>query len=99
MMFFKFFRSRKTDPQTSHDAAEQAQELADKHFIKIHFVLAKYGPMGKDGIAQKTGLDSAQVSRRLPEMQKLGLVRLTGNFAMSFARRKEREWSIVEKKI
>ena len=98
-MVLKFFRSRKTDPQTSHDAAEQAQELADKHFAKIHFALAKYGPMGKDGITGKTGLDSSQVARRLPEMQKLGLVTLTGNFAMSFARRKEREWSIVEKQL
>jgi len=99
MMVFNFFRSRKTDPQTSHDAAEQAQELADKHFAKIHFALAKYGPMGKDGIANKTGLDSSQVARRLPEMQKIGLVMLTGGFAMSNAKRKEREWSIVEKQL
>ena len=99
MFFLKFFRSRKTDPQTSHDAAEQAQQMADKHFAKIHYALAKYGPMGKDGISSKTGLDSAQVSRRLPEMQKLGLVMLTGGFARSYANRKEREWSIVEKKL
>ena len=99
MFFVKFFRSRKTDPQTSHDAAEQAQELADGHYVKIHYALAKYGPMGKDGISSMTGLDSSQVARRLPEMQKLGLVRLTGNFARSFANRKEREWSIVEKTL
>lgn len=98
-MFFKFFRSRKTDPQTSHDAAEQAQELADKHFAKIHFALAKYGPMGKDAISSKTGLNPVQVSRRLPEMQKLNLVMLTGGFTMSHAKRKEREWSIVERKL
>jgi hypothetical protein len=48
--------------------------------------------MGKDEIAFWTDLDPNAVARRLPELQKLGIVTLTGKTVLSNAGRKEREW-------
>ena len=89
-----WFRSRKTDPETSHIAAERIEEAAENHFNLIANALAN-GPLGKDGIAYITKLDPVQVARRLPEMQKSNIVRLTGCKVMSFKDRPEREWELV----
>lgn len=86
-----FNRARNSDPLTSHQAADQVTTTS-KHFQTIHLALIEHGPMGKDGIAQKTGLEPNAVARRLPELQKLGLVTLTGRTVQSKANRKEREW-------
>jgi predicted ArsR family transcriptional regulator len=86
-----FNRSRKTDPTTSHEAAEQVS-TASNHFQTIHLALIEHGPMGKDEIAFWTDLDPNAVARRLPELQKLGIVTLTGKTVLSNAGRKEREW-------
>jgi len=87
-----FKRARTTDPQTSKDAGEQITDAAPKHYQMILEALESNGEMGKDGIAYVSGLRSDQVWRRLPEMQKLGLVKLTGRTVDSFSGRKEREW-------
>lgn len=86
-----FNRARATDPVTSHQAAEQVTTTS-KHFQTIHLALIEHGPMGKDMIASKTGLEPNAVARRLPELQKMALVELTGKTVTSKAGRKEREW-------
>lgn len=93
-MMHLFERARALDPVTSHAAADQAKDLASQHFDKIVDCLQKFGARGKDGIAELTGLDGNQVARRLPELQKLGLVELTGNLTKSKSGRAEREWRI-----
>lgn len=90
-----FERARALDPVTSHAAADQAKDLAKQHFDKILDCLQKYGAHGKDGIAELTGLDGNQVARRLPELQKLGLVELTGDTTRSKSGRSERRWRFV----
>lgn len=86
------FRSRKLDPITSHQAAESIKETASQHFQLIHECLREHGPLGKDGIARHTGLTGNQIARRLPEMQKMNLIKETGKLVLSDAGRKEREW-------
>ena len=86
-----FNRARNTDPVTSHMAADQVK-TPTKHFQIIHLALIQHGPMGKDQIALKTGLDANAVARRLPELQRLGLAVTTGKLVESKAGRKEREW-------
>jgi len=86
-----FNRARNSDPLTSHLAANETK-TPFKHFQIVHLALVEHGPMGKDGIAQKTGLDPNAVARRLPELQKMGLVTLTGKNVKSKADRLEREW-------
>ena len=87
--------ARRTDPSTSHAAAEKAQNLAFQHFEKIVDCLKKHGAKGKDGIAELSGLDGNQVARRLPELARLGYVELTGRLTTSKSGRAEREWRVL----
>jgi predicted ArsR family transcriptional regulator len=95
MMIFDHIRARSSDPITSFMAADAAPKFANKHVNTILECLAKHGPLGKDGIAQHTGLDGVQISRRLPELQKDGLVMLTGKTVKSSTGNQEREWRLA----
>ena len=88
-----FNRVRTSDPITSYEAADSAKDLASKHFCMIVDTLKAHGSLGKDGIAQHTGLEAVAISRRLPELQVMGLVKLTGKTTKSSKGRNEREWS------
>jgi len=90
----KFPRVRANDPITSFEAADSIKEISWKHHKTIHDCLETYGPLGKDGIANMTGLESNQVARRLNEMMVLGLIKLTGNKVKSNSGRNEREWTV-----
>jgi len=89
------FRARGLDPFTSHAAADQSIDLAKQHFEKIVDCLQRFGPMGKDGIAELVGLDGNQVARRMKELEKGGRVELTGRTTKSNSGRAEREWQFV----
>jgi predicted ArsR family transcriptional regulator len=88
-------RARRSDPITSHLAAQSAVELQKAHYEVILTCLKKHGPLGKDGIAARTRLDGVAVARRLPELERKGLVRQTGNVVHSTSGRDEREWSLA----
>jgi DNA-binding MarR family transcriptional regulator len=90
-----FNRVRCSDPVTSYEAADAAKDLASKHFGIIVYCLKAHGALGKDGIARHSGLDRNQVSRRLNELLKLGLIELTGNKVKSDSGLNEREWRAV----
>ena len=81
--------ARKTDPDTSHMAVD-AINFRNAHFKAILHVLTE--PLGKSKIAEFSGLDGAQVCRRLPEMQLAGLIEPTGKKVISSSGRLEREW-------
>jgi len=95
MKIMDFIRSRIFDPITSHMAAESVEEVAKGHMDVIYACLKKYGPLGKDGIAKYSGLRNDQVWRRLPELQKLGMIELTGKTTRSNSGRSEREWRAI----
>jgi predicted ArsR family transcriptional regulator len=89
---FKFFRARATDAITSFQAADSIKDVAKMHQEVIVACLQRFGPLGKDGIATQTGLQSNQVARRLSELEKMGLIELTGQTVKSNSGRQEREW-------
>ena len=95
-MFSPAPQARGKDPETSKAAARAAVELAAQHNESILECLRHWGKLGKDGIASRTRLTGVQVARRLPELQSLGLVRLTGKRVASTAGRSEREWEAVD---
>lgn len=80
---------RKNNPVTSKEAAEKV-DFKESHFLKILEALET--PLGKDGIANKTGLTGTQVDRRLHEMRKMRLVEHTGNKVKSNSGRNEMEY-------
>jgi len=90
----KFPRVRADDPITSFEAADSIKEVTAKHWIVIHDCLKEHGPLGKDGIARLTGLESNQVARRMNEMKVFGMVFLTGKTVKSNSGRSEREWTV-----
>jgi len=89
---FKFIRARATDAITSFQAAESIKDVAKMHQQVIVAALQRFGPMGKDSIANQTGLQSNQVARRMNELQKLDLIELSGKQVTSNSGRSEREW-------
>ena len=89
-----FGRVRTLDPTTSYEAADSAKDLASKHFSMIVDTLKAHGSLGKDGIAQHSGLESNQVARRLNELYSMNLIELTGRTVKSKSGRNEREWQI-----
>ena len=95
----EFNRARNTDPVTSHMAAASINDSANAHYELILNCLKRFGPLGKDGIALHTNIngsaDGNAVARRLPELEKLGLVEQTGKLVLSKSGRKEREWAYV----
>jgi hypothetical protein len=93
-VFPDFPRVRTTDPLTSFEAAESIKPVVNKHYDIILGCLQTYGALGKDGISSLTKLESNQVARRLNEMQKIGLIHLTGRTVKSNSGRNEREWAI-----
>jgi predicted ArsR family transcriptional regulator len=88
-------RARRKDPVTSHLAAQSAAELQKAHFEIILVCLKKHGALGKDGIAARTRLDGVAVARRLPELERKGLVKPTGRTVPSTSGREEREWALA----
>lgn len=94
----EFPRVRAKDPITSFEAADSIKKTASEHYEKIVKALKEHGPMGKDGIAEKTRLDGNQVARRLSELEKMGLITLTGFKVKSNTGRSEREWAAIDKR-
>jgi predicted transcriptional regulator len=84
---------RKDDPITSFEVADSIKEVSAKHHKIILECLEQHGPLGKDGIARLTGLESVQIARRLNEMKTLNLISLTCNNVKSNSGRNEREWT------
>lgn len=87
--------ARWTDPLTSKAAARRVGELSRSHVAAILRAL-KEGPASKTGLAQRTGIEAHSIGRRLGEMEKQGLIRLTGNTVPSAAGRPEREWEVAQ---
>jgi hypothetical protein len=89
----EFGRARTSDPATSHQAAASITDVSS-HYAQIMEALSTIGPLGKDGISFYSRLNPNQIARRLNEMQKLGLIRLTGKKVKSNSNRQEREWTL-----
>ena len=87
--------ARNSDPSTSHAAADAAKELQARHHRIIVACLKEHGPLGKDGIAARTQLTGVAVARRMVELERSGLARLTGKTVQSTTGRAEREWEAV----
>ena len=65
---------RASDPITSFEAADRVKEFQADHCTRILAALKRLGQAGAEQIAAMTGMDAYQVRKRLPELQKNGLV-------------------------
>jgi hypothetical protein len=85
-------QARNNDPYTSHLAAKAMNPSA--HYALIIDAL-KVSAAGKTLIGKRAGLDHNQVSRRLNELEKQGIIGLTGKTVKSDTNRQEREWYLL----
>lgn len=69
--------ARRSDPATSHAAAAKASSIAPSQRNIIAAALA-YEPGTVKMLADRTGLSQYAISKRLPEMERMGLIELTG---------------------
>ena len=72
----QFPRVRNTDPDTSRAAADQAQDLANKHHGIILQALDQPGTIYD--IAARTDLDHNAVARRMSELERMDLAYTEG---------------------
>lgn len=72
-------RARANDPATSKAAAEGVKEFAASHYALILLALRDLGPLTVSQLARATGFGEQQVNKRLPELQRRGLVALVVN--------------------
>ena len=68
--------ARRTDPATSHAAANKAASIAPSQRNIIAAALSTPGTVKQ--ISDRCGLSQYAVSKRLPELQRMGLIELTG---------------------
>ena len=73
-----FPATRRRDPATSHAAAAKAAAVAPSHRNIIADCLREHGPLTVKQIAERTGLTQYAASKRLPELERLGLAEPTG---------------------
>ena len=74
---FPMGRARRTDPITSHLAAEKVGEWAATQRSMILGYLAQAGEATGDQLDEVFGWDHATANRRLPELRDDGLVTMT----------------------
>lgn len=87
--------ARRSDPATSHEAARRVREFATGHSATVLACLKAHGTLTVDEIAKHTPLLAHQINKRLPELQRSGLVAPTGETRLSASGRPERVWRAV----
>ncbi len=85
-------RARRSDPATSHAVAAQVSRFARGHYALILETLRRFGEAGAEQIAGAIQLDAYQVRKRLPEMERGGLVTPTNDTRLTATGRHERIW-------
>lgn len=71
-------RARRSDPATSHKAAESMRLHVGEQHSRILYALRHAGPRTCHELADLVrGLDHVQIARRLPELEQQGRIRKT----------------------
>ena len=88
-------RARPLDPSTSHEAAQRVGEFSAKMYKKIYAELLK-GEGTYEELAVRLKFRTDQLSKRLPEMQRIGIVELTGQKREGSSGRMQRVWRAIK---
>ncbi len=87
--------ARRTDPETSQNAAARVSEFQAGHHAMILSTLRRFEKAGAEQIAAATKLDAYSVRKRTAELQQKGLIKLTGETRVTASGRHERVWAIA----
>lgn len=86
---------RKTDPRTSHQAAHAARAFVGTQHAAIMRVLRRVKKANPEQIGMKLGLPAHSIRRRLPELERAGLICVTGETVPTISGRQQRVWRVV----
>ena len=89
-----FAAARRTDPQTSHEAAAHVDEFAGDHERRILEALAQ-GPACRNEIARRARMPFEAVWRRLAELERRGEIEKTGRTVRVINGRRQTEYRRV----
>ncbi len=85
-------RARKSDPTTSHASARNVERFFASHAGRILIALQDRGPSTVDELSATCGLQSQQINKRLPELERIRLARPTDKTRPSKSGMQERIW-------
>lgn len=86
--------ARRTDPVTSHEAADAARSFATNHRQRILDALAD-GPASKTQLAGRTGIDGVAVARRTAELLIAGEIVVVSHDGISATGKRERVYGLA----
>lgn len=97
-------RARKTDPATSHAAAEASFDFSDSHADHIEATLRQLTALSCLGataheIEAASGLTVVQIDRRLTELGKKGKAFVVQYNGADLERGRARAWDVIEHKV
>lgn len=78
IVMFARAHARRNDPHTSKEAARRAESFAASQSGRILAALKKTGPATAKELEAPTGLTNVQITRRTKDMERDGLIKLTG---------------------
>ncbi len=88
-------KARRTDPQTSHDAAASMRGAADAQRRQVLGTLALHGPLTADEIDEHVEWRATTAGRRLKELETAGLVVRTPVTRPTRSGRQATVWSLT----
>jgi predicted ArsR family transcriptional regulator len=91
-MYLAEHAARRTDPGTSHQAAQAAASFAGTHCERIYTALIQCGPMDPEQIAAMLGMEPYSVRKRLSDCKKAGIAEPTGELVPTTSGRHQRVW-------
>lgn len=100
-LFDPIARARRTDPETSHEAASSVRRIRETQ-ADVLTVIRKYGPLSDEEISSRykdSGMPRQSESglrTRRSELVALGLVADSGRFGYTLSNRKTILWQVCE---
>ena len=91
MFDVEFVRHRTNDPVTSKEAAKTVADFSAKMYARILDELCN-GEGTYEELANRMEAGKDQLCKRLPEMEQLGLIELTGKLRKGSTGRNQRVW-------
>ena len=92
-------RSRRTDPCTSHVAAQNSKSFSNSHSGRILAALADHGPLAACELMHIIGLTVVQVDRRIIEIFRSGLIEVHKIDGKEATVSGCRVWQLVKKRL
>lgn len=93
--FSAFNHARRSDPETSKEAASRVREFAAGQCAEILYLLRRYGPLSPEQLATLMAIDAYAVRKRTADLQKAGKARPNGLTCATVSGRRQRIWEAI----